>query len=377
MQLPNTLPFSWHIERDEKNTKIFFDPDDTAISIIEIPYNISNHYFNANVYKKDCKTTLNDNDGVDIISQEIAASESSFSKVNVQLSLNAQKLIANTSTIYNGTELGGNVEFCIRQSLFLDNSFSLEKEVNFIETNLNVQLDLIGGIGSFIMADLERIEADYEYEEINYDDYVNVFHCSNNKANLGSNPSVALTQGDILNVCVSSTEPNFIQISQIKKLTLSQDGGKSFEALLSNGNPKYETLVSNDKKDECDDGICRVQVQLLAMFFSQDSPEALHVTGQVQLNIAGSGSSGILYQRRKLSMDYSIKNTKKWVFRGLAAAEHKRERNTNSNINENHESKFNIDVKIKKEVESGTLSNKKASISILVRFVTLVVYMMS
>lgn len=129
---------------------------------------------------------------------------------------------------------------------------------------------------------MDRLGAEAFSTSVVYDEFLEVYRCdpSDRTVALGSN-APALTQGSKLSICAKSIDRNVVDVSLFKNMLLTQvnsNGDLTFKA-ITDGVPLHSELVVSEKEDECMDGICLTQVQLIAGFFEQNNPEGLEVSG--------------------------------------------------------------------------------------------------
>lgn len=251
--------------------------------MIVIPYNISARDHVASLYYRNCFEALPNDKGINIISEDVISSGDGFKSIEVRLSMDPQEIIANNDTeIYDGTIDGGDVFFCLRECLMVQTTIDFY-EINCAETKISIRVDLTGGFASFNMsANLEQSAADVVSKTMKYDEFLEVYQCNRKKEKL-TNPK-PLTQGDMIRVCVRSNNSDKVNVKQITTLELSQIGGQKFSA-ISDGKSTVSELVVTEG-DECTDETCMAMIQILSMFFNEDEPENLVVTGQVQMTLA-------------------------------------------------------------------------------------------
>lgn len=334
---------SWYIERDVENTVVVeINSDNGTNPVMIVPFNVSNREYTSAIYYKDCFTELPDNEGIKIISVDEVGSGGGFLSIEVKLAMDLPKIINISNTeVYSGTEEGGDVHFCLKECLQSENATIV---VHCVDTNVTVAADLTSEFASFnLTADLDRNDAEKVQKKVGYDDYVHAFICDNARKPLENNPP--FTQGDALSICVESTKTEIVEIQRIEEMTLIQNEVNKFSA-IENGKSTVATLVSTDG-DNCLDNICQAKVQLLAMFFSQEDPDDLMVTGQVRLSLALDNIKRHLVEDSFSLGSYELQN-----LRNI----HKRERVSNKvAVANDNNGGFETSVKLKSDFKSGSV----------------------
>jgi len=245
---------------------------------LQLSYNMSKQYCGVRVVKYDCRSDLPDG----IMDVDIFALEymEDFNNVTINVELNTSEII--TSDIYTEQDGEGGFAFCLRGELYVlgGDDISNSLLVNFDETLFNITVGMSGEFSLGDHVDLERQGPGFYEQTMDYDEFVEVYQCDENRDELAS--VEALSQGSILTVCAASKDPSVVIIDQIMELKLTQ-GINEFIAIES-GVETYDSLVTSDGAD-CVDGICMVQMMLVGKFFVEDDPDDVDLTGRVKLSI--------------------------------------------------------------------------------------------
>lgn len=171
------------------------------------------------------------------------------------------------------------------------------------ESSMNLRF-----LGTATFFSMERIETDI----IDYNVALYTFQC-NDSFNSDDN---TLTQGSIMQVCVSSNDTQF-NIAGIYETIITQDGVENkivtdFDAFAY---PSLTAIECNTPDSDLDIAgrICYLKFQLLASYFENNEPGAITVSGDVKLHY--------INDRRLLRSD-DIKGTAKVTRKSEAALNH-------------------------------------------------------
>ena len=135
---------------------------------------------------------------------------------------------------------------------------------------------------------------------MDYSDYVTAYQCA--EGSEGSEILGQYSQGDVLKICVKSTDSSIVQVESIKSLTLSQTGtgaGGAF-SYISNGDVADDEIVET----ACDTStspvhVCHADMLLLGRYFGVDEPgDLVTASGSVELAFPTTG--------RRLTVDVPI-----------------------------------------------------------------------
>lgn len=284
-----------------------------------------------------CFDKLPEDAGIEVISENATETGNGFQSVVVKVGVDIPKIGSQSNpNIYNGTDEGGNITICLKECLHTeDNAYVVLCD----DTNINLEVDLTGGFASFdLTANLERTEADVVEEEVTYDKFVNAYLCDDAKEPLDS--SAVYTQNSILKICVKSSNSDVIDIENIEELQLHQ-ADLMFDA-IKGGKSTISTLV----RKNCQNNICQVAIQMLAMFFSDNDPEDLVATGRVRMKFPNADGNRYLKEDAVIGFD-------KYTLRELMNLPGRERVSANDLVKGEEEVGFETTVKLAKDVESG------------------------
>jgi len=265
--------FDWQINRSDV-ISIDVPRGNVTYPTIKIPYNISNREYEVTIFQSDCNTPLPNYEFL-LLSNDVVSSANGYKMMEAIILLNNATAL-DASPIFNATSL--TADFCVRTALHFESPATTENEVNFLETVITLNIDLSAEVNTFeVTVNLERLEAEQDRNDVNYDAFITAYLCDEYK---NVTAGVILNQGDVLSICVSSTEAG-IFVRSFTNLDLLQGGVNKFQAF--NGGAMNMLTAAN-----CDGGICQAQIQLLALFFEDDEPDDVEVKGVVALGFTSS-----------------------------------------------------------------------------------------
>jgi len=248
-------------------------------SAILVDYNISNRFFELDVFQSDCTTKVNDTLKE---TETITSLGGGFKMVAVSVDINQTTIEGSGSSIWNTTATGGEINFCLGMSLFLDESKNVL--VNFLNTQFKTYVDKTSGF-NIATIDTVRTSADGGGDtNINYEEDIDAFQCDNSYSRIISPPD--LSQGDIMEVCVQVEDYDSVfEVSDIFSFTIEQ-GSKAPIQVISNAGatqtyPALTEVVKNGGLNQ----IVKLKFQLLGSFFDDNNPDPLQVVGTVKLAV--------------------------------------------------------------------------------------------
>ena len=246
---------------------------------LEMDFNISNRYYSFQILEDDCKNEVTDALGA---TDTVIGLGNGFKQVDIALDINQTEIEESTSNIWTPTTIGGNISFCVALSLYLDDSE--DDLVNFLETTHKVSIDTTAGFSVVDITAEKKAALSGGEIELDYSEAIEAYQCDSNFEQLDSPP--ALRQGDVMEICIKSQDANSIfEVEQIYSFNVTQDQSIPTLELISNeGNTNlYEELteVTYDSNGQTKTG--KVKFQLLGMFFEDENPDALTVTGTAKL----------------------------------------------------------------------------------------------
>ena len=155
------------------------------------------------------------------------------------------------------------------------------EKVTFKNTILNVSVSLNANY-SVASIEVERETADEAEATADYSELIEAYECSSEA------PAVTVGgktyyQGDEIAVCISDTSDGIVQVEDIEDLVVSQGESNSYNFVLGTMyNPDVTTLSCVDGAKE-GRRVCYAKFRALARFFQQANPEALTITGSVNV----------------------------------------------------------------------------------------------
>ena len=265
--------FEWNIAPLTNGT--MYDAESLVLS-----YNISNRAYRLDVFDHDCAAEI---EGSLYHTDVVNSLGHGYMNVTTLIAID-QTTIEDNSAIWSNTTDGGQIQFCVRMTLLMQ-SDEEDIAINVDEARYTINVDKTTG---FDLTDitLERtairvggtVDIDYEVN-------IAAFQCEDNYSELS--PIPALTQGDLLQVCVKVEDANStFKVEYIKDLTITQNGNSNSPILVvRNGTDfTFDELTFS----ECDGGynqICRMKFQLFVSFFDNSVPPYLTVSGVVKLKL--------------------------------------------------------------------------------------------
>jgi hypothetical protein len=200
-----------------------------------------------------------------------------------------------SSDLWTANKTGGYSEFCIRVNNYLEednNPFA--REIHFLEVKYRIEVDSLTDFNNTITVD--RIDAtDGGTEFINYEEEITVFQCDDDYSAI---TSVPLTQGDFLQLCVTTVSGSKFGVHSIKELDVSQEDSTPSLYPYIDGfadSPLAQSDCDMDVKNTSA-AVCKAKMQLLSAYFDLENPAALFANGTVKLDYVG----------RRLSVDVPV-----------------------------------------------------------------------
>jgi len=192
-----------------------------------------------------------------------------------------------SSDIWTANKTGGYSEFCIKLSNYLpEGGDPFAREIHFLEIKYKIEVDSLTDFNGTI--DVTRIDAtDGGTEVINYEDEIDVFQCDDDYVEIASPPP--LTQGDFLQLCVTTFPDSKFGVHSIMELDLSQqDSTPSLYSYVDGfiDSPLAESDCKMDVKNTTD-AVCKTKMQLLSAYFDLDDPADLFANGTLKLDYVG------------------------------------------------------------------------------------------
>jgi hypothetical protein len=177
--------------------------------------------------------------------------------------------------------LGGIFVMCLESVVYFELPGGITEKMNFVNTNVTVKVEMDANF-DITAIDTERKDATKQDLTLDYSDYVTAYQCAEDSG--GSAIFEQYSQGDVLKICVKSTDSSIVQVGSIKSLVLNQIGtgaGSDF-SYITNGEVADDEIA----KTECDTStssvhVCHADMLLLGRYFGVDEPGDLTASGSV------------------------------------------------------------------------------------------------
>jgi hypothetical protein len=281
----------WTVERIGETNVSFYEKNSEIVNVT-MSFNMSDKFAGVIVYEDDCKTDLPDGTlEANLVSVDWAGEDDPFKTANIALGLNTSSIMGDSSKESFG--------FCVKGEVYeLADSTNVTDRfvVNFHETVYNLTMDLNAEVVFDLNANVERLSAEGVDESITYSEFIDAYLCDEEREVTDPTP---YSQGNVLNLCVTSKDDKVVTVTEISDLALSQGNGEVTFNAIEKSDVKYDSLVTSDGTN-CPKGVCMVKVVLVAIFFSEEDPDDIKVSGSVKLEIAGAGTGGVVSERRYL-----------------------------------------------------------------------------
>jgi len=270
---PSISPFSWDLELDEPGY-LKNPPIQDGIQEFVSKYNISDRAYTIQVFKDDCSTLSS---GLPL---NATVDSKSGGKNHLEIVLLYNQSMIQESNLWSGNLTGGDVDFCVTLGLYTNASNGTL--FNFIETVYKIEVDFTTGFSTTV--DVVRTESgNGGVEIIDINENITVYQCSDTYDRL-TTPS-ALTQGDFLQMCVETTDDSVFEVGEIKDVIVSQNNTRFFDYVKAFVDSYW--AVSSCMAINSTLSKCKVKMQLLGEYFTDDNPTNLTVTGFVKLDYVG------------------------------------------------------------------------------------------
>ena len=258
-------------------------------------YILDDRHYSVSLYKKDCLSKPTPTNAISLVLGDIKNNIVN-SQNNVDLMFMYNQTSVETSDIWTANKTGGYSEFCIKVRNFLEEDGNpLSREIHFLEVKYKIEVDFLTDFNATI--DVARIDAtDGGVEEINYEEEITVFQCKDDYSKITS--PVPLTQGDFLQLCVTTISGSKFGVHSVKELDVSQvDGTPSLYPYVDAfvDSPLAESKCLDSAKNTSA-AVCKTKMQLLSAYFDSTNPAALFANGTVKLDYVG----------RRLSVDVPL-----------------------------------------------------------------------
>ena len=282
----DTPTFDWNITVLEL-LSIDKPTEEQGIYTLRSKYVLDDRSFDVEFFKVDCLTpaTAITDFPINYKTADIVEDGNS-TEIDVEFFWTYNQTEVESSDIWTANMTGGYSKFCIRVSNYLEETDDFSREIHFLEVKYEIQVDSLTDFNTTI--DVARIDAtDGGIEEINYEEEIEVYQCKDNFDEITS--PVPLTQGDFLQLCVTTVTGSKFGVHSIKELDVSQvDTTPSLYPYVDGfiDSPLAETACLEDAKNTSA-AVCKAKMQLLSAYFDLDDPADLFANGTVKLDYVG------------------------------------------------------------------------------------------
>ena len=270
---PTIGPFTWDLELV---TPGYLEEPPIADGVQKFiaNYNMSDRYYGIEVFKADCSTA----------STGLILDSTIDSKAGGDNSMEAifiyNQSVIQASNLWTANTTGGDVDFCIKVSLYSNETNGIL--FNFVETTYKIQVDLTTGFSTSV--DVVRTAAgDGGLETIDIDENITAYQCNDTFHEISSPP--ALTQGEALQICVETEDGSAFEVASFKDVKISQNGTKAFDYVTNFADSYWAS--SSCKDTNTPTSVCKVKMQLLGDYFADSDPADLTVEGVVKMDYLG------------------------------------------------------------------------------------------
>lgn len=296
----DTPQFDWNITLVDT---LSIDKPTTTQGIYNLrtSYVLDDRNYDVELFKLDCETPPTGIDNFPLIwnkATEQHNSDGAVREIETELEWTYNQTLVESSDIWTANKTGGYSEFCIKVNNYLpEGADPFYREIQFLEVRYKIEVDSLTDFNATI--DVFRIEATDGNadgtEFINYEEVIDVYQCTDTFEMLTS-PVAPLTQGDFLQLCVTTVADSKFGVHSIKELDVSQ------EDTTPDLYPYIDGFVASPIAfTECIDSnttaaVCRAKMQLVSVWFDLENPDDLFANGTVKLDYVG----------RRLSVDVPI-----------------------------------------------------------------------
>ena len=237
-------------------------------------YNISDRDYNIEVFKDDCSTPSDD------LTLTTTVDSKSSGQNHLEASFLYNQTVIQFSNLWTASITGGDVDFCVKLSLYSNSSGGIL--LNFIETIYNIEVDLTAGFST--TAEVLRTAAgNGGVERIMTDENITVYQCNDSFEEMPLPPPLA--QGDALQICIMTDNDSLFKVGAVEDVTISQNETKAFDYVTSFVDSHW--AVSSCMAINSTMSKCKVKMQLIGAYFSDVYPNNITVSGSVKLDYVG------------------------------------------------------------------------------------------
>ena len=255
--------------------------------VTTFPFNVSNRYYETEVFMEDCTSPIELYDGEDVVKilsvNTAECYNDGLKEIVAEVGIN--QAIVRETPLWNTTDESdgsGYFKFCILASLHLDENKN--EVVNFQEIVFTGSLSLKGDFS--VGAELDRTAAKKEDIAIDYGDYIDAYQCDTSDPTSPTkyehNAKPTYTQGSVISICVEGDASNVVEVESFENLSVYQVGIDPFQ-YITDGNSIQELTTTDCTSGDAEGRICFADLKILGRFFAEEDPELLEVAGDVNL----------------------------------------------------------------------------------------------
>jgi len=290
-----TPQFDWNITLVDT---ISIDKPTTEQGIYNLrsTYLLDDRSYDVELFKLDCETAPTGIDTFPLIFKDGTESISG-SEITTLLEWTYNQTMVESSDIWTANKTGGYSEFCIRVSNYLPTEVTgadpFYREIHFLEATYRIEVDSLTDFNTTI--DVFRINATDGNadgtEFIDYEEEITVYQCGDDFAEITSPPP--LTQGDFLQLCVTTQTGSKFGVHSIKELDVQQEDASPDLYPYIDGFITSPIAFTACTDSNTTSAVCRAKMQLVSVWFDLEEPADLFANGTVKLDYVG----------RRLSVD--------------------------------------------------------------------------
>jgi len=299
---PGTPQFDWNITLTD-SLSIDKPTTEQGIYNMRTTYLLDDRSYDVELFKKDCVTPPTGIDSFPLVFKdgtETLISTSTTKEISTELEWTYNQTKVESSDLWTANKTGGYSEFCIKLSNYLPTEVTeadpFYREMHFLEARYKIEVDSLTDFNTTI--DVTRINATDGNadgtEFINYEEDIIVYQCEDDFSEILSPPP--LTQGDFLQLCVTTQAGSKFGVHSIKELDVSQEDSSPDLYPYIDGFIPSSIAFTACIDSNTTSAVCRAKMQLVSVWFDLDDPADLFANGTVKLDYVG----------RRLSVDVPL-----------------------------------------------------------------------
>lgn len=259
-------------------------------------YVLDNRHYDVELYKSDCETSPTGIDGDTFFplvfknaTQNIVGTKN---EIELEWTYDHSNIMSSDIWTVNATLLYS--EFCIKINNYYEiNGCPFAVPINFHKMRYRIEVGSLTDMSNNIdIIRLDDLDGGTD-EIINYDEQIEVFQCEDDYSEIASPPP--LTQGDFVQLCVTTVDGSKFGVDSVKELDISQKDDTPSLYPYVDGFIDSPLAMSDCKADAKNtrDAVCKTKMQLHSGYFDSGDPVDLVANGTVKLDYVG----------RRLSVD--------------------------------------------------------------------------